>query len=65
MTYIKQMENEECNDAVKRLFTSINMDEIKKFIDSIECMSDVRKEFYKKIIEQRYEIIEKIYENIK
>lgn len=65
MSYIKQMENEECNDAIKRLFTSINIDEIKKFIDSIECMSDVRKKFYKKIIEQRYEIIKKVYENIK
>lgn len=65
MTYIKQMENEECNDAIKRLFTSVNMDEIKKFIDSIECILDVRKEFYKKIIEQRYEIIKNTYENIK
>ena len=65
MTYIKQMGNEECNDAIKRLFTSINMDKIKKFIESIECMSCMRKEFYKKIIEQRYEIIKKVYENIK
>ena len=65
MTYIKQMKNEECNNAIKRLFTSINIDEIKKFIDSIKCMSDVRKEFYKKIIEQRYEIIEMVYAHIK
>lgn len=28
MTYIKQNENEECNEAVKRLFTSIDMDEV-------------------------------------
>ena len=61
MTYIKQMKNEECNNAIKRVFTNINMDEIKKFIDSIKCMSDVRKEFYKKIIEQRYEIIKMAY----
>ena len=65
MTYIKQMKNEECNNAIKRLFTSINIDEIKKFIDSIKCISDVRKEFYKKIIEQRYEIIEMVYAHIK
>ena len=64
MTYIKQMENEECNNAIKRLFTSIIMDEIKSFINSIESMSDIRKDFYKKIIEQRYDIIKKIYENI-
>ena len=65
MSYIKQMRNKECNNAIKRLFNNINMEEIKKFVDSIECMSEVRKEFYKKIIEQRYKIIKKIYENIK
>lgn len=65
MTYIKQKENEECNNAIKRLVANINMDEIKKFVDSIECMSDVRKEFYKKIIEQRYNIMKNVYESIK
>lgn len=65
MSYIKQKENEECNNAIKRLFNNINIDEIKKFIDSIECVSDIRKEFYKKIIEKRYDIIKKVYENIK
>ena len=65
MTYIKQMKNEECNDAIKRLFANIKIDQIKNFIDNIGCMSDVRKDFYKKIIEHRYEIIKKIYENIK
>ena len=64
MKYIKQMKNEECNNAIKRIFININIDEIRKFIDNIECMSDIRKDFYKKIIEQRYDIIKKIYENI-
>ena len=65
ITYIKQMKNEECNDAIKRLFANIKIDQIKNFIDNIGCMSDVRKDFYKKIIDHRYEIIKKIYENIK
>lgn len=65
MTYIKQMQNEECNKAIKRLFNNINIDEINKFIDSIESMSKIRKDFYKKIISKRYEIIKKVYENIK
>ena len=65
MIFIKQMENEECNSAIKRLFININIDEIKKFIDSIDCMSDVRKKFYKKIIEQRYNIMKSVYESIK
>ncbi len=60
MTYIKQMKNEECNNAIKRLFNNINLTEIKKFIDNIECMSEVRKEFYKKIIEQRYNVIKEV-----
>ena len=64
ITFIKQMKNEECNNAIKRIFININMDEISKFIDTIECMSDLRKNFYKEIIAQRYEIIKVIYENI-
>ncbi len=51
------MQNEECNNAIKRLFSSINIEEINKFIDNIECISNIRKDFYKNIIEQRYEII--------
>lgn len=65
ITYIKQMRNEECNKAIKRLFVNINMDEINNFIDNVESMSIIRKEFYKKIIEKRYEILKEIYENIK
>ena len=61
VSYLKQMKNKECNDAIKRLFLNINMNEIKKFIDNIECISDIRKEFYKNIMEQRYNILEKIY----
>ena len=65
VSYLKQMKNKECNDAIKRLFLNINMNEIKKFIDNIECISNIRKEFYKNILEQRYNILEKIYNNIK
>ena len=65
MTYIKQIENEDCNNAIKRLFANINLNEIKRFIDNIECMSEVRKEFYKNIIAQRYEIIKRAYTELK
>ncbi len=64
MSFIKQMKNKECNDAIKRIFTNINMDEIKSFINGIECMSKVRKEFYKNIINCRYEIIKEVYKKI-
>ncbi len=65
MTYIKQMKNGSCNMAIQRLFSNINMDEINKFIDNIESMSTARKDFYKKMLEKRYEILKEIYENIK
>ena len=65
MSFVKQMKNKECNDATKRIFTYINMDGIKSFIDGIECMSKARKEFYKNIINCRYEIIKEVYKKIK
>ena len=65
MTYIKQMSNEACNKAICRCFSSIKIDEIEKFIDEIECMSKTRKEFYKEIINIRYNIIKDVYNILK
>ena len=65
MTYIKQMKNEKCNNAIKRLFENINIERINKFIDNIDCIISIRKEFYKKLIDQRYNILKKVYEKIK
>jgi len=64
MSYIKQMNNKECNQAIVRIFNCIKIDEIESFIDGIEVMSKVRKDFYKKLIQQRYEVIEKVYHKI-
>lgn len=61
VTYMKQMKNEECNKAIKRLFLDINVDEINNFIDTVEGMSTTRKDFYKKMIAKRYEILKEIY----
>lgn len=65
MTYIKQMKNEECNKAIRRLFFTINMDEINNFIENVEGMYTVRKIFYKRMIEKRYEILKEVHENMK
>jgi len=62
---MKQMNNEECNKAIKRLFLNINIDEINKFIDNVEGMFTTRKDFYKKIMAKRYEILKEVYENVK
>ena len=65
MTYMKQMKNKECNNAIKRLFLNININTINRFIDDVEGMSIARKNFYKKIIAKRYEILKEVYESVK
>ena len=64
MTYIKQMKNEECNNAIKRIFDNIDIEEIENFIDNIECISEVRKNFYKKVMKYRYEILKEVYKKL-
>ena len=65
MSYINKMENEMCNEAIKRVFENIRINEILTFIDEIEVISIPRKEFYKKLIQYRYDIIKKVYKNVK
>ncbi len=65
MTFMKQMSNEDCNDAIRRVFKKIKIDDIYNFIDNITEISNTRKSFYKKILEIRYEILKEIYNKIK
>lgn len=60
--YIESLKNEDCNAALMRIVPKINVENIQKMIDeipnevnSIQIISDVRKEFYCKCIEYRYE----------
>ena len=64
MSYIKQKRNEECNEAIKRVFKNIDISEIKNFIDDIDCMSNIRKNFYKRIIEIRYDIVKSVHKDL-
>ena len=64
MSYINQMKDEMCNEAIKRVFEDIKIDKILAFIDEIDAISTVRKEFYKRLIEYRYDIIKKVYDKI-
>ena len=61
MAYIKSRKNEECNKAVRRMFGRIDIERINNFINEISCMPDVRKQFYKRLIELRYNIIKEVY----
>ena len=64
MPYIKSLKNEDCNNALLRNFTKINLEKINEFINNISCISISRKEFYKKIISIRYKIVEKSYKEL-
>lgn len=64
MTFIKSRKNNECNEALKRMFNKIDIEKIDSFINDISCISDVRKDFYKKIISMRYDILKKVYNEL-
>ena len=64
MAYIRSMKNDNCNDAVKKIFLQININQIKEFIDEISYISEERKAFYLNIIEQRYNIIKTVYKSM-
>ena len=51
------MDYPECNSAVKRIIPRINLEAIFALIDSVECLSDLQKEFLKRILRLRKEII--------
>lgn len=55
--YINSLKNEDCNKALLKIFPKIDLNNINSIIDNTQCISDIRKEFYKKILKLRYEII--------
>ena len=64
--YINSLEDENCNKALIEIFEKIIIDEINKIIEQTPFISDIRKEFYKKIINMRYEkILKNSYEKLK
>lgn len=64
ITYIKSMKNEECNEAICRMFRKIDINEINRFIGEIPYISDIRKQFYKNIIKLRYDIVKEVYDKL-
>lgn len=62
---ISSMDFKECNDAVLRICPRISLDKIGKLVDSIDCISDIHKRFYKHMICARYhKIILETYERL-
>lgn len=60
--FIESLSNKDCDAALMRIVPKINVEKIKKMIheipnevDGIQIISDIRKEFYCKCVEYRYE----------
>ena len=54
---ISSLQFEACNDALKRIVPRIDLERINRIIDEIEGISELRKQFYKTMLQQRYEKI--------
>ena len=64
--YINNLNNEDCNNAVLRIVPLIDLNKINNIIEQTPEISEIRKEFYKKIIKERYKkILLKAYTKIK
>lgn len=55
--FLNHTDNDDCREALKRITPRVDMDEICGFIDSVPCITELHKEFYKKYICSRYELI--------
>ena len=63
--YINSLENEDCNKALLGIFPKIDMEKINLIIDETPYISNIRKEFYKKILKLRYEkILQRSYNKL-
>ncbi len=51
---ITSLKNDDCNKALIRVYNKIDLNKIFEFIDSISILTPIRKEFYKKVIEGKY-----------
>lgn len=54
---ISSLEYQGCNEALKRIVPRIDLEEINSLIDGVEVLSDLKKEFLKKILKLRKEKI--------
>ena len=64
VSYVKNMNNKDITNALERIYPKIDMNKINDFIDNIDCISNVRKSFYKKIMEIRFNILKDVYNKI-
>lgn len=51
--YISSLKNQDCNEALRRIHNKLNMKSIDELIENTETLSELQKDFYKIIIEER------------
>lgn len=55
--FLTKAENMDCNAAVKRIYERLDMEQISYFIEEIPYADDLQKEFYKRYIRARVDLI--------
>ena len=55
--YINFLQTKDCTAALLRVYPTIDMKKINHFIDSIEDISNIRKTFYKSMLQTRFDLI--------
>lgn len=55
--FLSRTENTDVGEAIKRIVSRIDMEQIEDFIDQVPGISDLQKEFYKRYIGARYDLI--------
>lgn len=55
--FLTRSDNEDANTALKRIAPRINIEQIESLIDRVPGISDIQKEFYKRYVNARYDLI--------
>lgn len=55
--FLNSAENEDANAAIKRIAPRIDIDRIEDFIDEIQEITELQKEFYKTYVKARYDLM--------
>ena len=55
--FLNSGENEDCNDALLRIVPRIDMEKIVQFIDRVEGITELQKQFYQHYLSARYDLI--------
>ncbi len=55
--FISSLQNEDCNDALKRIVPKININDINSLIDETPYITELQKKFYKTMLAERKSLI--------